>query len=162
MNKNTLRKLDVIFGFFLASVSVFFIIVSIKMPWDGISGGGIYAAPGLMPLIVAISIFFMSLSVAISAIKECGGIKREDVSHAIKSLKTIYTKRIFTMALIIVIYAFVLIGRIPFGIATFIYLCTFMILFRKDGKRWVCVVVSIVCAFLITFFFGNVINIPLP
>ncbi len=162
MDKNTLRKCDIVFGFLLAIASLIFAIISFRMPWDGISGGGIYAAPGLMPLIVSSAIFFMSISVAINGIKEAGFIKISDITRLIKYLNTVFTKRVALMALIIIIYAFVLLGRIPFGLSTFIYLFSFMFLFRRENKWWVCLIVSVISSFLITFFFGSIINIPLP
>jgi hypothetical protein len=98
---------------------------------------------------------------AFDASKEGGRIIKNDLSKAIASLTTVEGKRILTMILIIVFYIFGLVGRINFTLATFIYLMTFMFIF-KAGSWYRLLLIAGVVSGLISYAFGNLMQIPLP
>ncbi len=160
-DKKVLRKLDSLFGIVITLVSAFFVYQCYLMPWSGISGGGILAAPGLLPIIISSVLVVLGICMTITGVKEGGKITREDIKSAINILKGESAKRIFVMAVIIGTYALILIGRMPFAIATFIYMYVFLFLF-KAGNWWQCLLLSIITSGIITYAFGSIVNIPLP
>ena len=95
---------------------------------------GISSAPGLLPFIVAFSLFFMSLSVFVSSLKNRGFqrlIHYFISSDFRKSLTGEDTKRLRFAISTILIYTIVLLKLLPFEVATFIYTAGSLQLFWK-------------------------------
>lgn len=160
-DKNIMRKMDIVFGVILVLLGMFFAWQSYKMPWNGISGGGVLAAPGLLPLIISIVLMLCGVILIVSAVKEGTRITKEDLKAALKVLKSKAAVRIYVMLVIIAGYIFGLVGRIEFTLATFIFLSVFF-LYVKAGKWWGCLILAAVVAVAISFAFGTLIGIPLP
>ncbi len=160
-NKRILRKLDIVFGAVLVVLGIVFALQSYKMPWNGISGGGVMAAPGLLPLIVSLIIAVCGIILIVSAWKEGARISREDIKDVFRTLGSRQAIRIYIMLLIIGAYIFGLVGRIHFALATFIFLAAFF-LYVRAGKWWSCLILAAVVAAVISYAFGTLLSIPLP
>lgn len=149
------------FGAVLIILGIIFAFEAYKMPWNGISGGGVMAAPGLLPLLVSVILAICGIILIVSALREGARITKEDLrqtAHALVGRKAI---RIYIMLLIIAGYIFGLIGRIHFALATFIFLSVFF-LYVRAGKWWSCLILAAAVAAAISFAFGNLLHIPLP
>lgn len=142
-------------------MGVIFAWQSYIMPWDGISGGGVLAAPGLLPLIVSIILALSGIALVVGSVKEGTRITKGDVKAAWAVATSKAALRIYVMLFIIGVYIFVLIGRIHFFLATFIFLSSFF-LFIKAGKWWACLILAAIVSGGISFAFGTLLSIPLP
>lgn len=163
-NKETMRKADFITGIILLLGGGYFLCESLKMPWKGLSGtfeGEYYTAPGFLPVIITSILMILGAFLTYSAYKEGGRIKRDDLKKVIAALKTVESKRIMIMILIIVFYAFGLISRVHFTLATFLYLTVFMFVFKAGSWYRVLLTAGIVAG-VISYAFGNLMQIPLP
>lgn len=160
-DKKTLRKMDTVAGIILCALALFFGVVTYKMPWNGISGGGVKAAPGILPIIVCGALFIMGILLAVEGYKEGGKITGDDIKAGAKVLVSKEALRIYLMIVLIAGYIFGLLGRIHFAIATFIFLSVFFLVV-KAGKWWSCLLLAAIVAGAITFAFGELIGIPLP
>ena len=88
---------------------------------------------------------------------------RISLKELIVNYKSNMYLRLFFTLLLLIIYVFILIGRIPFLMATFIYLVSNMILFREDNFAiWKIVLISLITSIAIYFGFGILARIPLP
>lgn len=160
-DKKTLRKMDQVFGILLTALAVIFGIITYNMPWNGIAGGGVKAAPGILPIIVCGALAVMGILLTIEGYKEGGKITADDIKAGSKVLVSKEALRIYLMIALIASYIFGLLGRIHFAIATFIFLSVFFLVV-KAGKWWSCLLLAAIVAFAITFAFGELIGIPLP
>ena len=164
-NKKTLRKADFITGLLLILGGGFFLYESLKMPWKGLSGtfeeGEFFTAPGFLPVVVTSILIILGACLTISALREGGRLTRDDFKKVIAAFKTVESKRLVVMALIIVFYVFGLISRVHFTLATFLYLAIFMFLF-KAGSWYKVLLIAGLTAVVISYVFGNLMQIPLP
>lgn len=160
-DKKTLRKMDQVMGILLTVLAIIFGIITLKMPWNGIAGGGVKAAPGILPIIVCGALAVMGIMLAVSGYKEGGKITAADIKAGAKVLVSKEALRIYLMIFIIAGYIFGLMGRMHFALATFIFLSVFFLVV-KAGKWWTCLLLAAVVAGAITFAFGELIGIPLP
>lgn len=150
---------------FLCLFGIFLIVFSLKMPTDELTSepGMFYAAPGLFPLIAGVGIFALSLLLAIKYLCQ---IKKEYGASAGKAAIAVDKKallRLLTAAVLLALYVFVGLGRLPYYLSTFLYLSLTMLIFRKDKMPiWVLIVISVAASLLISYLFGTLARIPLP
>lgn len=121
-------------------------------------------APGFFPLILGIIFIVFGLMVFIAALAG-GGVEAARKTFRKDSLAALFlsseAKRVVILTLIMVAYIFVLIGRVHFAIATFIYLVvTFFYL--KSTTLVKNLLISAISALLISAVFQYVFKIPLP
>ena len=133
-----------------------------------------YTSPALMPLFIGAIIGILSILLIIknktnfieylknnknnSKVRDQISIKDAIMHYRENQLIS------FVITLVLLIfYIFVFIGRMPFVLATFLYLVLNMIIFREKGFAiWKLVIISIVMSVLINYGFGIVAKIPLP
>ena len=72
MKDNGMPKADFIMGLILMAGSLVIIVESLKIPRFEKDWGGFYAAPGCVPLILWITLFVMSLTLFVRALKMQG------------------------------------------------------------------------------------------
>lgn len=164
LKKESLRKADVLFSIILIALGIYVLINSIKMPVTGLPGTveqEFYIAPGFFPTIIAIVLMIMGLILLINGIRSGGMITKKDLENFIKFIKSQIFLKSIIMVTLIVIYTFLLIGRLPFFWATFIFLASSM-LFLRATSWWKVIVISALSSLLITYCFGNLARIPLP
>lgn len=133
-----------------------------------------YTSPALMPLFIGAIIGILSILLIIknktNFIKYLKNNKnnskvRDQISikDAIMHYRENQLIRFVITLVLLILYIFVFIGRMPFVLATFLYLVLNMIIFREKGFAiWKLVIISIVMSVLINYGFGIVAKIPLP
>jgi len=103
--------------------------------WSWPRPTGVSSAPGLLPFLVAFSLFFMSLGVFVTSLKNRGFQKlihyfsSGDIQKSLTGEDTKLHRYVFST---ILIYAIVLLNLLPFEIATFIYTAGSLSLFWRE------------------------------
>lgn len=70
--------------------------------------------------------------------------------------------RLFIAVIIFAIYIFVLFGRLPFILSTFLYLSVTITTFRQNNfALWKIIIISLVTSVIIYIFFGIIAAVPL-
>jgi len=159
--KTRMAGIDVITAVVVMAVSIAVAIISMKMPrpvdWK--------SAPGLIPLLFAVTLFMMGLGLFVSALRRKG--------FAILSLMLsgftmagfaadARTKRTLWIILLAGIYIVLLTGRLPFEIAGSLFLfSTFTFFWRKGG--WLKIVlISVIIPTAFGFTLRMMFTILLP
>lgn len=165
MDKENLRKSDLLASLVLLVVSIFALVNSIKMTFfveiPGVDADGWFVAPGVFPLGLSLGLTIMALFVLSVAVKEGGMIHLNEWKKALDTI--ISHDSLVTLAEIglLFLYAFVLLGRVHFAIATAIYLFFAMLIVK--AARWYTIgIISGTVAVVISYLFGNLFKIPLP
>ncbi|MBU0935557.1 MAG: tripartite tricarboxylate transporter TctB family protein [Spirochaetes bacterium] len=191
MEKQTLRRADMLFSIFLMLASLWYAFQSLKLflnpfgrSWETVPAEALketftfwYKSPALMPLLVAFVLFVCALSLFHVARRAGAKIDFFNLS-AIRSFLANREFRTFVLITVLLcVYAFVLIpgsrwllGGIriirgfSFFVATFLYLLAMMLAFgRRKGKHvLLSFLVSSTASLLITLAFGTLARIPLP
>ena len=166
-DKRSLLKAEIAFGGILILVSAFFLVESIKIINEGHklrttnAREAFLTSPGLMPLFLTTMLIIMGIVLIIGSVKEVGGIKKEDFQTFKNWLKSMETKRSFIMFGFIIAYTFILLGRLPYEVSTFIFLTVFMFYLKaSDWKR--ILIISTLATGIIAYAFGTLAMIPLP
>ncbi|MBI5968091.1 MAG: tripartite tricarboxylate transporter TctB family protein [Deltaproteobacteria bacterium] len=140
--KNSMAGIDFVSSIVLIAFSLGIILWSLKMPRPG----GWSSAPGLLPLFLGACILFMSLSILISSIKNKGFerliTKCQGFSFS-QTMSDTKKKRLLGITLLIALYIFGLLGRMPFELASFIYLVSTLYFFWRKGGRKKIILLSI-------------------
>lgn len=192
MDKQTLRRADLIMSTILLAFSVFVFILSAKLMnrtlnLNNPDSAIWYRSAGLIPMIVSVLLAISSIALFARARKE--GAKFDFFKK--EKFKNFFLSREFRIAGFIIgwlaVYIFVLLGPVekviyevlysingiswivpyylPYILMTFIYLFVFIIAFndRKIKKNWIISsVISLVVSVLVAYLFGNVAMIILP
>lgn len=164
LKKESLRKADVIFSIVLILLGIYVLINALKMPVTGLPGTveqEFYIAPGFLPAIVAIVLIIMGLALLINGLKSGGKISKKDIINVIQAIKSENFVKSVIMIALIIIYTFILIGRLPFFWATFIFL-TISMFFLRATSWWRIILISALASLIITYSFGTLARIPLP
>ena len=165
MEKENLRKKDLIASSVLLAVSILTLVSSIKMTFfveiPGVDSDGWFVAPGVFPLGLSIGLTVMSLYVLLVAWKEVGIAHLKEWKNALETIKSHDTFLTLAEIGLLFVYAFVLLGRLHFAVATAIYL--FFAMFIVKAAAWYKIaIVSVAVAVVISYLFGNLFKIPLP
>jgi len=167
-DKSQLRKADIIISFVLFAFSVLFLIFALKMPakiYIQVTGqpSGIYTAPGIFPIFISIILILESMLLFRTGLKGAKRFSVEDIRHSIDYIRTDTFKRLVTVIGLLILYIFILLGRIRYDLATFIYLFSNMVIFRPKKYSilkifFICVAFSLATA----YGFKYLARIPLP
>lgn len=151
---------DFIIGLLLFFGGVFIIIVSLNMKVFK----NFISAPGLFPMLLGGVLAFLGAVLAVQAIGK-GALalwkevfSKDNIKSFVKDDKTF---RATVLILLLVIYVYVLIGRVHFAIATMLYLVSTMF-YLKATKWWSILIISAVSTALICAAFQYGFRIPLP
>lgn len=158
LEKEKLRKADLLMSVILMGISLFFLLKSINME---VENEPIYTSPGLLPSIICLLILGSSIHLFISSWKEGAKITISDIKSYLGSFREERTIRILMTVGIFLFYIFVLLQFFNFLISTFIYLSIFLYLF-KAGNIFKVFLISSLTAFSISYIFGELVSIPLP
>jgi len=165
MKRDTLRSADLLTGIIFVVIGIYicyqsmgmFYVQRIKMQ----SMAAWYNSPGLSPLIIGAIFTFLGGMLIIIAIKDGGTFEILIWNRIKKILKMSQFKKGFLVVLLIGIYIFVLLDRLPFFLSSFIFLIATMGIFRAD-KWYKILLYSAILSWFVTFIFGTVARIPLP
>lgn len=123
--------------------------------WSWPRPAGMSSAPGLLPFLVAFSLFFMSLGVFVTSLKN-GGFQK--LIHYFKSgnfrksLTGEDTKLLRFAISTVLIYTIVLINLMPFEFATFIFVAGSLHLFWREKIYKILILSAIATVFYIIAF----------
>lgn len=132
--------------------------LSVKMPRPG----GWSSAPGLLPLFISVTMFWMAVALLVSAVKR-GGISA--VGKWLREIKFIPflagNKRPISIIVGAGIYIFILLNIMPFEPASALYLGGIFYLFWRGKLIWM-TIISLVAPFFVSFMFKGIFNLLLP
>lgn len=136
---------------------------SLRMSHEMYSRGlaTLYTVPGLSPFIVSICILVCSVVVLVNAIRVGGDLKFL-FPAALK--KTFSSLQAFTPTIImgmLCTYVFILVQRIPFTIATFVFITLLMTIFKATKVHWI-IVIGVLYSVAIVYFFTTVVGTQFP
>jgi hypothetical protein len=174
MPEEKLRKADIVTGICLILLGLAVLYGASRMPMTGTYGGVTnvwYVSPAVLPILIGILIILFSIGILIRAVNRGGhkDIVRFYLDKTKKLPGNIEVHRILIIWVLSFIYIFGLLGKINFFIASFLYLCPFMLLFhRPDGdalkvKDAACIIsLCAILPFGIGYLFSKYLLVPLP
>jgi hypothetical protein len=130
-----MTKADFLTAVVLSVFSIVIIIISIRMPRMEEVGANPYSAPGLVPGLLGGSLFCLSLILLVRSIRKNGyklDLSGQKVTAFFQDAAII---RVLLTIIISIIYGAILLGRIPYMLATFLYVLVFVILFEYQLNR---------------------------
>jgi len=147
-----MRKSDIIFGIITIAIAGAFGVMSLMMPWHE-SEWGVFAAPGLVPLILSVLLLLTGLILILRALYAKGFYRSlaeltakdtkimeadEDGTGANKGQGEAMKsepgwKRISLTIGLAAVYVFLLLGRLPYLLSTGLFVSVFIFVFRGGG-----------------------------
>ena len=153
--KLSIRDADIVLGIILFGFFGWTAFESFRMSKERIDKGmaTIYTAPGLVPLVISVLLLICIAYVIVYSFKKGGSIRVKDYLQFIKnSFSREETRSTFMVFLLLIVYIYLLIGKIPFIPATLIYMLSFLFL-MKAGKPIVITVIGVFFSVAIVLFF---------
>jgi hypothetical protein len=127
--------------------------------------GGWSSAPGLIPLFLSTCTFLMGLGLLVSSLRNKG------ISQLVTKYKTFSpsqsigqtkVRRSLWIILLTAFYFFVLLGRVPFEFASFIYLASTLSIFWKKGGWLKIILISALLPFVMSALFRLIFVVFMP
>lgn len=158
---------DVAFSIALIIFSIYIIVTSLGLKYNTsfIDGAGFF------PLIVGCVLLLLGIVLLYVGIR-CGGVKRlQEImngSSILAFIKSDETVRVVVLVVMMVIYMFILIGRIPFIAATAIYIFVNYLYLGACKKCWIipgpvmAAIISVVAAVAIYYGMKIGLGITMP
>ncbi len=150
---------DLVVGLLLAALSLYVVVQAVAMPRPK----GWHSAPGLLPLIVGATLLLLSAVLTVGALR-AGGWWRlvagaRGLRRAWRSPTTAW--RTLLMVGAVWAYVYILLPRLPFEVATFLFLAlTLVALWRRSPLRLV--LVSAAVGVALSLLFGKFLRTLLP
>jgi hypothetical protein len=160
MQGKGMPKADFIMSLILMVFGLFVVVESLRLPRFEKDWGGFYAAPGFVPLILGITIFGMSLTLFVRAVRRQGYRVIPAKERVAEFLRSKPAQR-WCLAMAYAFGFFFLLGHVYFYIAAFLLLFAFMFTFGNQ-KLWQVTVISLVASGLIYLVFTKIFLVPLP
>jgi len=159
--KVRMAGIDVITSVAVMAVSIAVAIISIKMPrpvdWK--------SAPGLIPLLFSGTLFIMGFSLFISAIRRKGfAVLGMLLARSVRRdrIQDVRTQRTFWIIFLAGIYIILLIGRLPFEVASSLFLLGTFAVFWRGGGWLKIILVSVIVPFVFGLTLRMMFSIMLP
>ncbi|MBC7330863.1 MAG: tripartite tricarboxylate transporter TctB family protein [Synergistetes bacterium] len=153
---------EIIIAFSVFLVGLYGLLESLKMPMPK---GDPHGSPGLTPAFL--SLVLMALSSGLIAYlfikrREIGASRREadESKKEERELERVRLKRLLTFMALTIAYV-ALLGRIPYVLATFLYLISSYICFRS-AKLHIALGISILVSLGLAYSFGKLFAVRLP
>ena len=163
--KENLRKSDIVFGIILIVAASYFLYLSLTMPTEGLrerfAAQFAYTNPAILPIIVCSILIILGIFLIIGALREGARIKKADFSAIISWCRSKESLRMWFIIGLFIIYVFVMIGRLPYVVSTFLFLIGFMFFF-KASKPWKILLISAIATAAVALSFGEFMRLPLP
>lgn len=158
-----LRKADLATGLLLCAVGIASAAVGLRMPRPEAAGAitAFLVSPGAMPILLGTTLTVGGLAILRRGYRESGLPGLKDVYRLRRAAGSPVAKRTLTVIGTFTLFVLVLIGRLPFWLATFTYLAVLMTLLRAARFR-VILGVSFLVAIGLHLLFGVVMQLPLP
>jgi putative tricarboxylic transport membrane protein len=138
MNDRDMAKADFVTALILIVASLTILVLSIQMPRMEELGANPYSAPGIVPgFIGAILLLLSGILFGRSILRQ--GYRLELNGSTVRIFfQNQSVRRIFLTILLSLIYGLGLLGRIPYIVATFLYVACFVFLFeyQRGTSLW--------------------------
>lgn len=159
-----MARLDVISSIAVFCFGVFVFVCGLYMCFSAVTGAKVwYYSPGFFPCFIGAVLMIASIIMFLKKWREGGSFKNSAESSCDEAKKSLATPKLFLAIALFAVYVFVMIGRLPFVLATFAYLSVTMIVFRKDSYPvWKLLLISAAATGAVYLFFGVVASVPLP
>lgn len=171
MKDQDMPKADFITSLVLIGLSIFVIVMSAQMPKFEHRSANPWSVPGIVPGFLGYIIGFLGLAMLIRSLKKGGynlGLSKEKVITWVRKPASL---RLWLTILLILFYAWGLIGKIPFPLATFLFIAAFTVIFEYDRqverqKRVKKIIVAIILALIASvsisalFQYGFLVRLP--
>lgn len=164
-------KADFITGLILILLSLYVMVEAWQMPRLEHLKVHPLSVPGLVPAFLASVLFIFGTVLVIRSILRGG----HRMTFSGKSLLQIFSnpgnKRLLLTAMLSIIYAVLMIGRLPFGLATGLFIFVFILLFEWEPDRNVtkrgrnilsAFLIAILSSIVITLVFERLFLVSLP
>lgn len=171
MKEENMPKADFLTSILLFVFGIAVLIASIKMPRFEAQGANPYSVPGIVPGFLGVATAGLSLILFIRSVIQKGykvGLTKEVLKGFLNSDST---KRFLLSLTLCVVYGVFVLGRIPYHIATALFVLVFIIAFEFQLKQSLLskrktVIFSVVEAVLVsagvTFLFRYLFLVNLP
>ncbi|MCR4426521.1 MAG: tripartite tricarboxylate transporter TctB family protein [Firmicutes bacterium] len=170
-----MQKADFWAGVVIMAVALGFIGMSFAMPWRS-SEWGVYAAPGLVPVVLGVVLFGLALILSLRAAfnrgfyekfaqsegpAACAGPNDPEVQKAGAASSMSPTVRVLTVIALAAVYVFVLMGRVNYIIASAVFVSGFVLVF-KGASVLGAIVTGILTSVAVWAVFTKVFLVTLP
>ena len=148
MNEKQMRKADFLSSIVLIIFGVTITVMAVRMPRLEEKGINPYTAPGVVPGVLGVIILLLSLIMFIRTVRRSDFLPRIQKGHLKDLIKDEGTIRLGVSLALCLIYALVLVGHIPYFLATFLFTLGFILSFdlkfdkiEKSTKRIILIAV---------------------
>jgi len=135
MKESNMPRADFLMSVFFIAFGIIILVISLQMPRFESQGVNPYSVPGIVPGFLGGIIAFLGFVLLIRSIIRKGyqlNINKITVKNFFTDPST---KRLAITALVSIIYAIVMLGRINYEVATGIYILVFILLFEWEFKK---------------------------
>jgi len=130
MKESNMPKADFVTSLVLLTFSITVIVLSIRMPRMEEVGADPYSAPGIVPGFLGVIILFLSIILFVRSILNKGHHPEITWHNLTMFVKDEAILRVLLTIALSVIYGTILLGSIPYELATFLYSLLFVIIFE--------------------------------
>lgn len=148
--------------------AVILILLSVYVLFEGFNiytkaGKPLYLSPALIPMMLGVMLLVLSIVLLFGSLKDGGAAARgAEMKAWFKEIKAdSNTMRMLIGVVIMGLYTFVLLGMLPFWLATFLFMFLLMY-FLEAGSIVEILSVSVIITGLVIFLFQICFRVPLP
>lgn len=166
-----MARADLIAGLAFTALGVAVVVESLRMPRFAELNVEPYTAPGLVPGVLGLVILILGAVLCLRAAREGGWrLSARDAGRRTEPSDPGVSRLLLSIALCL-IYAAVLVGSVPFWLATFVFITAFVILFEwplatsRADRLWriaFAPLLAAVNAAAVTLLFQHVFLVRLP
>lgn len=166
-----MKKADYLTGLALILLSVYVLVESWRMPRMEHLQAHPLSVPGIVPAFLAVVLLIFGLILVVRSVRAGGhrlGLSREGIH---KTFADPGNQRLLLTAVLTVVYAGVLVGRIPYGPATGLFIFVFVVVFEwrrgmtfREMRRIgiAAAILAIVFAAAVSYTFERLFLVTLP
>lgn len=159
--ENNKKMKDFVSSIVMLVLAVYVLVESYKIYMK--AGKLMYLSPGLIPMMLGAILLVLSVVLLASSLKEGGAGARigEFKAWAKEMKEDKNTMRMFIGVVLMGLYTFVMLGMLPFWLATFLFMLLLMY-FLEAGSLVKIVLISVLVTGLVIFLFQVCFRVPLP
>lgn len=163
MNEGRERSADRWSGVGWIAFGIVIIILSLMMERREHLGATLLTGPGFVPLLLGSALCLLGL---LLVVRDAGG----EMMQFLDRTGTMSDKRALMALALMFVYSVVMVGRVPFPIATFVFVTAFIFLFNLPVSNWrratllagKALLTSAIATAVIVFVFRNIFLVRLP
>jgi putative tricarboxylic transport membrane protein len=163
VDKSDLRKADLITGLLLIGGGAFAVVAGWTMPRSPRLEPtmAMVTSPGMLPLVCGVLLAIMGGYLVGHAVRAGGLLERADLGRALQGITQPDVRRMAVVTLLLAVFIFGLIGRMPYWAATMLYLAALMA-YLRGASPIVTLILAAAIAVGVDLLFGELVRIPLP